>query len=81
MAVRLVNACVPLVSLAPLQPPVAVQAVALVEVHVTVELPPHATVVRLAEIVTVGAGITGFAIEKTTVVLVEMLPAGSLQNT
>ena len=35
--------CVPLVALAPLQPPEAVHDVALVELHVSVEAPPLAT--------------------------------------
>jgi len=50
--------CVPLVALAPLQPPVAVQEVALVELQVSVELPPLATEVGFAVNVTVGAGTT-----------------------
>ena len=40
--------CVPLVALLPLQPPVAVHEVALVELHVSVELPPLAITVGFA---------------------------------
>ena len=50
--------CVPLVALAPLQAPEAVHEVALVELHVSVELPPPATEVGFAANVTVGAGTT-----------------------
>ena len=45
--------CVPLVALLPLQFPEAVQEVALVELHVSVEAPPLATDVGLAVSVTV----------------------------
>jgi hypothetical protein len=45
---------VPLVATAPVQPPDAVHAVAAVEDHVIVALPPLATVVGAAVIVTVG---------------------------
>jgi hypothetical protein len=48
---------VPLVALAPLQEPEAVQLVALVLLQVRVELPPDVMAVGLAEIVTVGAGL------------------------
>jgi len=47
---------VPLVALPPLQPPEAVQLVALVELQVSVDVAPLATVVGLADSVTVGAG-------------------------
>ena len=50
--------CVPLVALAPLQPPEAVHEVALVEFHVNVEALPLATEVGFAVNVTVGAGAT-----------------------
>jgi hypothetical protein len=46
----------PLVPFVPLQPPEAVQLVALVELHVSVEVPPLATLVGLALSVTVTAG-------------------------
>ncbi len=48
--------CEPLVAKVPDQPPEAVQAVALVEDQVRVEVPPFVTLVGLALIVTVGAG-------------------------
>jgi len=48
----------PLMALAPLQPPEAVQLVALVELHVSVAEPPPATEAGLAVSVTVGAGAT-----------------------
>jgi len=48
---------VPLVPSAPLQPPDAVQEVALVETQVKVEVAPLATVLGLAVSVTAGAGV------------------------
>jgi hypothetical protein len=48
-------ACEPLVAIDPLQAPEAVQAVALVDDHVNVELPPLATLLGLALIETLGA--------------------------
>jgi hypothetical protein len=45
----------PLSGPVPCQPPVAMQEVALVEVQVSVELPPTRTLVGLAVSVTVGA--------------------------
>jgi hypothetical protein len=48
----------PLAALPPFQPPEAVQEVALVEFHVSVEAPPLATEVGFAVNVTVGAGTT-----------------------
>jgi hypothetical protein len=50
--------CVPLVALLPVQPPEAVQEVAFVELHVSVEVPPLAIKVGFAVNVTVGAGTT-----------------------
>ena len=53
--------CVPLAALLPLQPapmPEAVHEVALVELHVSVELPPLAMDVGFAVNATVGAGAT-----------------------
>ncbi len=47
--------CDPLVAWVPDQPPEAVQEVALVELQVSVEVPPEATLVGLAVSVTVGA--------------------------
>jgi hypothetical protein len=49
--------CDPLVASVPDQPPEAVQEVAFVEVHVSVELFPDTTLVGLAVSVTVGAGV------------------------
>jgi len=48
--------CVPLTALAPDHAPEAVQDVALVDAHVKVEVLPLATVLGLADSVTVGAG-------------------------
>jgi hypothetical protein len=56
VAVSLPVLVLPLADSAPLQPPEAEQAVALVEDQVRVEAAPLATVVGLAESVTVGAG-------------------------
>jgi hypothetical protein len=50
--------CVPLVGREPLQPPEAVQEVALAELHVRVEAPPPATTAGPAASVTVAAGMT-----------------------
>jgi hypothetical protein len=46
----------PLMSFVPLQPPEAVHEVALVLLHVRVDVPPDATLVGLAVSFTVGAG-------------------------
>ena len=46
----------PLIALLPDQPPEAVQAVALLETQLTVELPPLATVLGLALMLTVALG-------------------------
>jgi hypothetical protein len=54
VAVRAPVLCVPLVALAPLQPPEAVQEVALVELQVSVEVPPLAMTEGLATKVAVG---------------------------
>ena len=58
VAVSGVVPCVPLVALVPLQPPEAAQEVALVELHVSIDVPPLATEVGFAVNVTVGAGAT-----------------------
>ena len=50
--------CDPLGAFAPLQPPEAVQDVALVELHVSVDAPPLATAVGLAVRVAVAAPVT-----------------------
>ncbi|MBS0375270.1 MAG: hypothetical protein JSR73_11870 [Proteobacteria bacterium] len=65
-AVRFPVLAEPLVAFVPLQPPDAVQVVAFVELQVSVEAPPLATLVGLAVSVTVGAG--------TTVTVVLALP-------
>ena len=48
--------CDPVVALLPLHPPDAVQDVALLDVHDSVELPPRATLLGLALRLTVGGG-------------------------
>jgi hypothetical protein len=58
VALRAPVVCVPLVAFAPVQPPEAVQLVALVELHVRLDVPPLATLVGLAVNVTVGTGAT-----------------------
>ena len=50
--------CEPLVGFEPLQPPEPVQAVALAEVQVSVEAPPHATTGGATVNLTVGSGVT-----------------------
>jgi len=52
----------PLVALAPLQPPVAVHEVALVEFHVSVDSPPLLTEVGAALKDAVGAGTCPFPV-------------------
>jgi hypothetical protein len=59
----------PTVGCAPLQAPLAVQLVALVDDQVSVDAPPLATVVGDAPIVTVGAGVTA-----VTVTVADWLP-------
>jgi hypothetical protein len=49
---------VPLAALAPLHPPEAVHAVAFVELHVNVEVPPAATTVGFGFKVAVGTMLT-----------------------
>lgn len=63
-------ACEPLADMVPDQAPEAVQEVALVADHVTVELPPLATVLGLADKVTTGAG----AVTETVVDCVALAP-------
>jgi hypothetical protein len=58
LAARAPVLSVPLVALVPLQPPEAVHEVAFVELQVSVEAPPLATVVGFAVSVTVGAATT-----------------------
>ena len=59
--------------MAPAQPPDAAHDVALLELHVSVDDPPDATVVGDAEMLTVGAGTT------VTVVFVAALPPAPVQ--
>ena len=54
--VRPVRASVPLSALLPVQPPLAVHTVALAAVQASVDVPPFATVVGVADSVTVGDG-------------------------
>jgi hypothetical protein len=74
VAVRAPVLCVPLVALVPLQPPVAVHEVALVELHVSVEAAPLAIEVGFAVNVTVGAGTT-----VTVAVATLLVPPAPLQ--
>jgi hypothetical protein len=69
--------CDPLVALTPDHEPAALQAVAFVEDHVSVELPPEATELGLALILTVGAA----AVVPVTVTVVDLLadPLGPVQ--
>jgi hypothetical protein len=64
--------CVPLAGCVPLQAPEAVQEVALVELHVNVDMPPLATAEGDAVKVIVGAMLT-VTLEAT------LLPPGPLQ--
>jgi hypothetical protein len=57
VAVRAAVVCEPAVGSAPLQPPEAVQAVALVEDQVSVDVAPLLTVAGFAVRVTAGAGV------------------------
>jgi hypothetical protein len=62
--------CDPLRALAPDQEPAALQAVALVEDHVSAELLPEATVLGLELILTVGAGGVGTPVTVTVAIWV-----------
>ena len=79
MAVSAPVLFVPLLASAPLQPPDAVQAVAFVELHVSVEVVPLARLVGEAANVAVG---TGFAAVDTVTVAVAavLLPPGPVQT-
>lgn len=70
LAVSAPEDCEPLADMVPDQAPEAVQEVALVADHVTVELPPLATVLGLADKVTTGAG----AVTETVVDCVALAP-------
>ena len=69
--------CDPLIALAPDQEPAAVQAVALVEDHVSVELLPEATELGLVLIFTVGTA----AVLPVTVTVADLVadPLGPVQ--
>ena len=60
----------------PLQPPVAVQDVALVELQVSVEVPPLAIDVGFADSVAVG---TGLAVTVTVAVVAVLVPPAPVQ--
>ena len=64
----------PLIANAPLQQPEAVQDVALVELQVSVEAPPLATLVGFAVNVAVGAGLAVTVTVATVAVLVPPEP-------
>jgi hypothetical protein len=66
--------CDPLVASPPLQPPEAAHVVALLDVHVSVDVPPEATVVGLAVRVAVGVGKTA-----TETVAVRLEPPAPVQ--
>lgn len=68
--------CEPAVGFEPLQPPEAVQAVALAEVHVSVAAPPRATAAGATVNVIVG---TTFAVKVTVTVAIALMPPGPLQ--
>ncbi len=80
-AVRAPVARLPLVARAPVHAPPAVQAVALVDVQVRVEVPPAATAVGAATRVTVGAGVgpPGAAVTVTVAVAAGLVPPAPVQ--
>jgi len=67
---------VPLAAFVPLQPPVAVQDVALVELQVSVEDPPLGMLVGFAVNVAVG---TGLAVTVTVAAAAALVPPGPVQ--
>jgi hypothetical protein len=75
LAVRAAVDFDPLVPSVPLQPPEALQLVALVEDQLSVELPPLLTVLGLALSVTVGAGVAGVTATEAACVALPPLPA------
>jgi hypothetical protein len=66
----------PLAAFVPLQPPEAVQDVALVELQVNVEVPPLAIVVGFAVNAAVG---TGLAVTVTVAVAAVLVPPAPVQ--
>jgi hypothetical protein len=75
-AVRAPVLWLPLVASVPLQPPEAVHAVALAELHVSVEAPPVATLVGFAVNVAVGAALV---VTMTVAVAAGLAPPGPVQ--
>jgi len=73
------TARVPLVARAPLQPPDPVQAVALAEDHVNVELAPEAMLAGLAERVAVGGGVVVTAATETVTLAGDDTPCIPIQ--
>ena len=79
MAVRAPVLWVPLVANAPLQPPDAVQAIAFVELHVSVAVPPLAMLET--EAANVAAGTGSVAADTVTVaVAAALLPPGPVHT-
>ncbi len=66
--------CEPLVALLPDHAPDAVQLVALVVLHASVELPPLATAVGLAARVTLGAAGASLTVTETLLVILPPAP-------
>ena len=73
-AVKALVLCVPLAANVPLQPPEAVQDVALVELQVSVEAPPLATLVGFAVSVAVGTGLAAIVTVAAAAALVPPEP-------
>jgi hypothetical protein len=69
--------CVPLAVFVPLQPPDAVHDVALVELQVSVEVPPLAIRLGLAVNVAVGMGLAGVTV--TVAPEAALVPPGPVQ--
>ena len=83
IVVRFVSVCVPEVALVPDHAPDAVQEVALVPLHVSVDEFPMVIEVGDAEMVMVGGevGATACVVALTGVVCAELFPAASLART
>ena len=69
--------CVPLAICVPLQPPEAVHDVALVELQVSMEVPPPAIEVGLAVSVAVGTGVAGVTV--TVAAVAALVPPEPVQ--
>jgi hypothetical protein len=78
VAVNAAVVCVPLAARGPFQPPVAVHEVALVELQVSVDVPPGATAVGFAVNVAVGGTLT-LAATVTVAVTAALGPPGPEQ--